>query len=72
VSHIWQQSPARRWASLAAISNRSKERRVMAHTNNRDMVLTRPGPHASSSLVPMLVSGLVLIVIGMIVAYAVS
>jgi hypothetical protein len=46
----------------------------MANANQRDidMALAQANPRASSSLVPMLVSGLVLIVIGMIVAYVVS
>ncbi len=37
-----------------------------------DFASAQANPRSSSSLVPMLVSGIVLIVIGMIVAFAVS
>jgi hypothetical protein len=43
----------------------------VTHTKSGE-TSTLPGPTAGSSLVPMLVSGLVLIVIGMIAAYWLS
>ena len=42
------------------------------NNNERNVALTVAGPYSGSSLVPMLISGLVLIVVGMIAVAVLS
>jgi hypothetical protein len=45
---------------------------MMNRTNDTDIAITSANPYSGSSLVPMLVSGLVLIVVGMIAVAVLS
>ena len=55
------------------IGGKSRKNRMTSKNNNeRNVALTVADPYSGSSLLPMLVSGLVLIVVGMIVVAVLS
>ena len=63
------------FAGLRKIQIGGKSRRsamTSKNNNERNVALTVESPHSGSSLLPMLISGLVLIVVGMIAVAVLS